>query len=68
MSLPPAPHRFIAETRLSMGRPEFDQWLASQAAVETRTALYSREAQGREIAAGRAQVWLELKDLFTSGK
>jgi hypothetical protein len=47
-----------------MGRPEFEKWLAAQADAETRTALYSRDPANREIAAGRAQVWLEIQSLF----
>jgi hypothetical protein len=61
---PATPARFVAETRLSMGRQEFEVWLAGQVDAETRVALYNRDPQGREIAAGRAQVWLELQNLF----
>lgn len=62
--LPPEALRFLAESRISPGRQAFERWLASQVENEVHTALYSREPMGREIAAGRAQAWMEIKSLF----
>jgi hypothetical protein len=61
-----SPSRFVAETRLTMGRADFELWLAGQVDVETQTALYNRDPANREIAAGRAQVWREIQALFHS--
>lgn len=66
MSTPPDPKRFLLETRLSIGRHDFEAWLAAQTETETHTALYNRDPSNREIAAGRAQVWKELQALFRS--
>lgn len=64
VSKAPEPNRFVAETRLTQGRAEFNAWLAEQVDKETRTALYSRDTEARSVAAGRAQVWLEFQALF----
>lgn len=58
------PTRFLKETRLSNGRVEFERYIDEQLALETRTAIYGALAPNREIAAGRAQVWLEIQSLF----
>lgn len=64
VSPPPEAARYLRESRLSPGRQAFERWLTEQVEAETHTALYSREPMGREIAAGRAQAWRELKILF----
>lgn len=64
----PDPRRFVTETRLTMGRHEFEAWVSAQVQAETRIALYNRDPANREIAAGRAQVWSELQSLFTTTK
>jgi hypothetical protein len=64
VSKTPDPARFVAETRLSQGRSEFNAWLAEQVEKETRVALYSRDTESRSVAAGRAQVWHEFQALF----
>ena len=66
MAAKPDHARFVAETRMVPGRAEFSAWLAAQSAAETHTALYNRDPVGREIAAGRAQVWREVELLFAS--